>query len=79
MGRIVNKILACKANELFKLENDSVLIPGADIYWSEKTGTVCVKMPNEWIEYMVGRTDIIPTEPGMSEIATEELDNILGI
>jgi hypothetical protein len=40
--------------------NDAMKIENADIYWSEKDGVIAVCTTREWVDYMTGKSNIIP-------------------
>jgi hypothetical protein len=40
--------------------NDAMKIENADIYWSDKDGVIAVCTTKEWVDYMTGKSNIIP-------------------
>ena len=64
MGRLVrrNLIGTREAFESSNLPQSMVRIDGAEVYWGGNT--IAVVAPQEWCDYLHGKTDIIPRPQG---------------
>ena len=62
MGRYIRNGMIGTAEQFERIpENDNILeIKDARIYWNDANGTIMVVAPEEWRDYLTGKSDVRP-------------------